>query len=203
MCLLRHWYLTPRGTFPAREEEKRHWKPLAYSKVFGIVQQIVENHEIPARMGVRAFLNQYATTLRGNVMPETSLSQLARKTYLEHREAIDLIIANKPNWVDEARQWFREAIEQQPEWLLDVEDRWHIRFRTEDWDRHDATQTEGGRSPTSNTRLHFEFTFSGDLPYLQLALSPKNETNDFLRLKLFEAVRQKPRLFKPNAQLAA
>ena len=191
-------FLTPRGTFPAREEEKLQWKPLTYSKVFDMVQHIVNSHEILARTGVRGFLNQYATTLRRNIMPETSLSQLARKTYLEHREAIDLIIANKPNWVAEARQWLREAIEQQPEWLLDKEDRNHIRFRTEVWDQHDATQTEGGWSPTSNTLLRFEFTFSGDLPYLQLALSPKNETNDFLRLTLFEAVRQKPQLFKPN-----
>jgi len=46
-------FLTPRGTFPAREEEKRSWKPLTYAMVFDIVQQIVDNHEIPARAGVR------------------------------------------------------------------------------------------------------------------------------------------------------
>lgn len=191
-------FLTPRGTFPAREEEKLQWKPLTYSKVFGMVQHIVDSHEIPARTGVRGFLNQYATTLRRNIMPETSLSQLARKTYLEHREAIDLIIANKPDWMAEVKPWLREGIAKRPEWLLDVEDRNYIRFRAEDWDRHDATQTAGGWSLTSNTKLRFEFTFSGDLPYLQLALSPENETNDFLRLKLFEAVQQKPQLFKLN-----
>lgn len=193
-------FLTPQGTSPACEEEKRHWKPLAYAMVFDIVQQMVDNHEIPARAGVCAFLNQYAITLRRNIMPETSLSQLARKVYLEHREAIDLIIENIPDWMDEARQWLREAIEQQPEWFLDKEDKWHIRFRTEAWDRHDAAQTEGGWSPTSNTLLRFEFTFDDDCPYLQLALSPKNETNDVLRHKLFEAVRQNPRLFKPAVQ---
>ena len=193
-------FLTPRGASPAREKEKQHWKPLAYAMVFDIVQQMVADHEIPVRAGVCAFLNQYATTLRRNIMPETSLSQLARKTYLEHREAIDLIIDNIPDWMDDAKQWLRAAIEQQPKWLLDKEDRWHIRFRTEDWNRHDATQAEGGWSPTSNTLLRFEFTFSEDVPYLQLALSPKNETNDVLRHKLFETVRQKPRLFKPTVQ---
>ncbi|MCY3658409.1 MAG: PD-(D/E)XK nuclease family protein [Caldilineaceae bacterium] len=191
-------FLTPQGTFPAREEEKRQWKSLAYSKVFGIVQQIVDNNEIPARMDICGFLNQYATTLRRNIMPETSLSQLARKTYLENKEAIDLIIDNVPDWKEEAKQWLKEAIEQQPEWLLDVEDKWHIRFRTKDWDRHDATQTAGGWSFTSNAMLRFEFTFDDNLPYLQLALSPKNETNDILRHKLFEAVQQRPQLFNPN-----
>lgn len=192
-------FLTPQGTFPAREAEKLQWKPLTYSKVFDMVQHIVNGHEIPARTGVRGFLNQYATTLRRNIMPETSLSQLARKTYLEHKEAIDLIIANKPDWVAEVKPWLREGIAKRSEWLLDVEGRNFIRFRTEDWDQHDATQTAGGWSLTSNTKLRFEFTFSGDLPYLQLALSPKNETNDFLRLKLFEAVQQKPQVFKLNA----
>ena len=192
-------FLTPRGTFPVREEEKRQWKSLAYSKVFDIAQHIVDNHEIPTRTGVREFLNQYATTLRRNIMPETSLSQLARKTYLEHREAIDLIIANKPDWVSEAKQWLKEAIARQPEWLLDNEARNYIRFRTEDWDRHDATQTAGGWSLTSNVLLRFEFTFHNNFPCLQLALSPKNETNDFLRHKLFETVRQSPQLFNPNS----
>ena len=194
-------FLTPQGTFPAREAEKLQWKPLTYSKVFDMVQHIVNSHEIPARTGVRGFLNQYATTLRRNIMPETSLSQLARKTYLEHREAIDLIIANKPDWVTEVKPWLKKGIAKRPEWLLDVEGGNYIRFRTEDWDRHDAAQTAGGWSLTSNTKLRFEFTFSGDLPYLQLALSPKNETNDFLRLKLFEAVQQKPQVFKLNANM--
>ena len=193
-------FLTPRGTSPAREEEQKQWKSLTYSMVFDIVQQIVDNHEIPARADVRAFLNQYATTLRRNIMPETSLSQLARKIYLENWEAIDLIIDNIPDWVAEAKPWLREGIAQQPGWLLDLEDerRNYIRFRTEAWDRHDAAQTQGGWSLTSNTLLRFEFTFDDYLPYLQLALSPKNETNDALRHKLFEVVRQNPQLFKPT-----
>ncbi|MDE0672208.1 MAG: PD-(D/E)XK nuclease family protein [Caldilineaceae bacterium] len=192
-------FLTPQGTSSTSEEEKRNWQPLAYSKVFGIVQQIADDHQIPVRKDVRGFLNQYATTLRRNIMPETSLSQLARKIYLANWEAIELITANEPNWVAEAKPWLREGIAQQPGWLLDLEDerRNYIRFRTEAWDRHDAAQTQGGWSLTSNTLLRFEFTFDRYLPYLQLALSPKNEKNDVLRYKLFEVVRQNPQLFKP------
>lgn len=55
-------------------------------------------------------------------MPDTSVPQLARKIYLEHREAIDLISSHKPDWKAEAKQWLREAVAQQPEWKLDVED---------------------------------------------------------------------------------
>ncbi len=192
-------FLTPRGTSPAREEDKRYWKPLAYSKVFGIVQQMVDDHEMPARAGVCAFLTQYATTLRRNIMPETSLSQLARKVYLEHMEAMDLIIANMPDWVAEAKPWLREAIAQQPGWLLDLENekRNIIRFRAEAWDRHDAMQTEDGWALMPNTLLRFLFRFDDSYPYLQLALSSKN---DVFKHKLFKAVRQNPQLFKPTVQ---
>ena len=72
--------------------------------VFGIIQQIVDNCDNSTNEDIRAFLRQYATTLRRHLMPETSVSQLARKLYLEHREAVEEIIANKPDWVAEAKQ---------------------------------------------------------------------------------------------------
>ena len=55
-------------------------------------------------------------------MPDTSISQMARKIYLEHHEAMDLIIANRPNYVTEGKAILKEAIEEQQEWILDVED---------------------------------------------------------------------------------
>ncbi len=197
-----HVFLTPGGTLPVREEERRHWKPLTYSLVFDIVQQVVDSQEISVQESVRAFLRQYATTLRRNIMPESSISQQARKVYLEHREAIDLIVASKPDWMVEIKPWLKKAIKaiaQHPKWLLDLEDKNHIRFRTEDWDRYDAYQTGSGWAPSSNALFLFEFTFHGKLPYLQLSLSPQNETNARSRQRLFEAVRQHPQLFKPNA----
>ena len=97
----RHLFLTPEGTHPSSEEEKKHWIPIKYSMVFRVVQQMVENDQITTTDGVGAFLRQYATALRRNIMPETSVSQLARSIYLEHREAIDLIAANEPDWMAE------------------------------------------------------------------------------------------------------
>ena len=199
-----HVFLTPWGTHPFREEETEYWTPLAYSTVFDAVQQIVENNENSTNEGVRAFLRQYATTLRRNLMPETSISQLARRIYLEHQEAMDQIIAYKPNWVAEAKQWLKEAVAQQPGWILDVEDTIFVRFRSTDWNQYEVTHTGSGWAPRSNALLLFEFTFEDGLPWLQLALSNGDEANNPLRQKLFEAVRQYPELFKPrSASLAA
>lgn len=44
----------------------------------------------------------------------------------------------------------------------------------------------------------FAFVSDARGPYIQLALSPRNEVNGRLRDKLFDAVRQHPKLFKPS-----
>ena len=106
----RHYvFLTPGGSKPLREEEQEHWTALTYAAVFDIIQQMVENNGDSADEAVRAFLRQYATTVRRNLMPETSVSQLAHRIYLEHREAVDLLVQHRPDWVAETKQWLKEA----------------------------------------------------------------------------------------------
>ncbi len=190
-----HVFLTPRGDLASREEG--YWTPISYSTVYEIVKQILENIGNSTNEDIRAFLRQYATALRRNVMPETSVPQLARKIYLEHREAIDLIVAHKPDWVAEAKQWLKEAVAQHREWRLDKEDPSYVRFRSTEWDQYEATQTGSGWAP-SNALLLFQFRFDSGRPRLDLGLSPENEANNRLRQMLFEAARQHPRLFRPN-----
>ena len=193
-----HVFLTRWATRPFQEEERGYWESVPYSAVFETVQQIVENDNLATNDGVRAFLRQYATTLRRNLMSETSIPQLARRIYLEHREAMDKIIANKPDWVGEAKQWLKEAIELQQEWKLDAESQAFVRFRAKDWDQYEAMRTGTGWAPQSSALLLFQFRFDGRVPWLDLGLSPGNATNNGLREKLFEAVRQHPKLFSPR-----
>ena len=196
-----HVFLTREGTYPFREEEKGHWTPLTYSMVFDILQEVVENKDNLTNEDVRAFLRQYAATLRRNLMPETSVSQLARKIYLEHREAMDLLVANRPDWVAEAKQMLREAIAEHPEWILDVEGSNLVRFRSGDWDQFKASQTGTGWAPGSHALLLFQFRFDDRLPWLDLGLSPGDVANNRVRRKLFESAQQRPRLLQTQVSL--
>ena len=54
---------------------------------------------------------------------------MARRLYLEHREAMDQIIATNLIGWGEAKQWLKEAIELQQEWKLDAENQAFVRFR--------------------------------------------------------------------------
>ncbi|MXY21309.1 MAG: hypothetical protein F4Y49_08245 [Dehalococcoidia bacterium] len=197
-----HVFLTPQGELASQEEDQGYWIPLMYSEVSCIVQQILEYNESSTDENVRAFLRQYATTLRRNIMPETSLTQQARKIYLEHREAIDLIAANKPDYMADTMQWLKEAIEQQPEWKLDIEVPKSVRFLSTNWDRYEAAQTSSHFSKPSAI-VFFEFGFVGkrEFPLLGVKLRPETDANHGLRQMLFEAVRQHPRSFRPKTTI--
>ena len=190
-------FLTPARTLPFREEERAHWTSLGYAVVFDIVQQMVEGKDGPTKKDIEVFLRQYAVTLRRNIMPDTSTSQIARKIYLEHQEAMDLIIANRPRWGSEAMPILKEAIKEQPEWKLDFSDRNCVRFRSADWDQYESTRMGSTWAPNSQALMLFAFVSDPRGPYIQLELSARNEVNGRLREKLFDAVRQHPKFFKP------
>ena len=132
-------------------------------------------------------------------MPDTSVRQLARRIYLEHWQAIDLIIAHKPDWVAEAKQWLKVAVAECPKWKLDAEGRRFVRFRSTDWDRYEVTQTGTAWRP-SKSLLLFGFRFDNKRLrfYLGLSAVGKDNSHNRLRQTLFEAVWQQRKLFNPK-----
>ena len=196
---LRHYvFLSPRGTLPYREEEQGYWTAADYKIVLQLVERTISNTANPVKEDVRAFLQQYATTLRRNVVPDanTNIAELARKIYLEHREVVDLIKSHEPDWQSETVQILKEAVAKQSNWKLDLSDRNYVRFRSIGWDRFEAMQTGNGWAPSSNSLLLFQFRFYDQMPWLDLGLSTGDDTNNPLRNRLFESIRQRPDLFR-------
>ena len=190
-------FLTPEGTKPLDAEERTHWTPLTYSAVFDVVSRLARNDDGPPNTDVRAFLRQYATTLRRNLVPDTSVSQLARRIYLEHREAIEIIIANRPSRSEELKPLLKEAIKRQPGWKLDLDRDTFVAFRSADWDDCEATRTGTGWAPDSRALLLFEFTIpASGRPWLKLTLGRGNGSSDRLREMLFEAIKDNPTPFR-------
>ena len=196
----RHYiFLSPKGTLPYREEEQDYWKPMNYTTILELVEQTIDDTKV--RKDVRAFLRQYATTLRRKIVPDsnTNIAELVRKIYLEHREAIELVIQHKPDLVDEMKQIFRDAIKRQDKWRLDCEDVGFLRFQSIDWGRFAVQKTgTGWLGQSSNALLLLQINFRdgpANLPYLDLGLSPG--TNESIREKLFDSARQSL-LFTPR-----
>ena len=194
----RHYvFLDAQDRLPYHQEERAFWTPVNYFIVLELVEQAIEDNANRIATDVFVFLRQYATTLRRKIVPESSeVSKLARKIYLEHREAIDLIKDHEPAWQSETVQILKEAVARQNNWILDLTDHNYVRFRSANWDRFEAMQIGTGWAPDSNALLLFQFRFDDDeLPYLDLGLSTGDETNNRLRTKLFETIRQYPGVF--------
>lgn len=197
-----HVFLTRQGTEPLREAEQAHWTPLTYSAVFDLVNHISENADGPLDTDIRAFLRQYATTLRRNLVPDTSVSQLARQIWLEHQEAMELLLGNRPDWVAETAPMLKDAIARQPQWIPGPHSPKYLRFRSVDWDHFKASQTGKGWAPSSNALFLWEFAFGGSpwtRPYLKLVLGGGNRAHAPLRQRLFGAVSRHPELFRTTA----
>lgn len=182
------------------EDERQHWAPVSYTAVLQVIDQMLETAGIPITPEVRVLLSQYATTLRSKIVPDNNseINRLARQIYLEHREAVDLIYANKPDYVGEAKQIFKEAIAAHEGWELDIEDQYFLRFRPTQWNEFPATRTGTGWRPSQALML-FQINFRdgrSNIPYLDLGLSPGDDPS--IREKLFEKVRQHPQLFRPK-----
>ena len=62
---------------------------MSYATVLQLVEQTVTQGDGAIREDVSSFLRQYSTTLRRRVVPDTTSNAraMARKIYMEHREA--------------------------------------------------------------------------------------------------------------------
>ena len=114
-----HLFLSPQGTPPERPEERDFWTPVDYGTILRLVEETWKCGVDRQDRTVAAFLQQYATTLRRRIVPDTNLKQLAARLYLRHREAIDLINRYRGTYyLDDVREICREAIECRESWYL-------------------------------------------------------------------------------------
>lgn len=199
-----HWrrhyvFLSPRGTLPYLEEEQEYWTAVDYKIVLQLVEQTISDTANPVKEDVRAFLQQYATTLRRNIVTDanTNIAELARQIYLEHRQAIELIDKYKPNFAEETKSILRGVIAQQHQLTFDSEGPNIIRVRSVDWDKFAAFRTGTAWKPSESV-LTFEFDFRPQHPCLVLMLGPG--TNPGVRSKIYESVVQHPHVFRPASQ---
>ena len=191
-------FLSPQGLPSQQETERSFWVPADYPTILELLEQTICHHAAMMSEDVRVFLQQYATTLRRNIVPESNqVQQLAREIYLKHREAIELIIKYKPDFEAEAKEFFREAISRQQNWVLDGGAGRYLRYRSTDWDDFSAFRTGTGWSP-SNSLLTFHVDFGGGRVNQLLVLGPSSDAG--IRLKMHACIGEHPDIFSRAGQ---
>lgn len=100
-------FLPKDATAPSESET---WGQLSLQDVVSRFE-IVANTRLTSAKGT-PLLNQYIAMLRRHIMPDNTLTELARKLWNEHGEALDLLIEHRPDQHSEIVAAFKAAREE-------------------------------------------------------------------------------------------
>ncbi len=146
----RHYvFLSPGGTTAQDVEERAYWTPVDYNLVCELVEETGQSLSDPANEDLRVFLRHYADILRRHVLDNSEIRQLARTIYIQHRDAIELINRNKPDYHGETQQILKEVIPENLDGLVWDSDNKETaigvsttRFLPEEWDDFASLKAE-------------------------------------------------------------
>ena len=193
-----HLFLSPQGTPPARPEERSVWTPVDYGTVLRLVEMTNRSDAGCQDRVVAAFLQQYATTLRRRIVPDTSLKRLATRLYLRHREAIDLINRYRGRYyLDDVREICREAIERQGRWhLIGERDRGELLgFIDTSWQEFSIFHTGTAWRPQTDSLMILDFDFR-EVGQVRLILTMSTADKEDIRKLLFRKTKERhPHIF--------
>ncbi len=104
-------YLTPYGDQPieADESERMHWKILSYKEISDILADIVYTYDIDEK--VRYILTEYNDNLKRNILKDEELEQLTKDIYSKHKEVLDIIFLNRPDYIEDFKFAVRNEFE--------------------------------------------------------------------------------------------
>lgn len=193
-----HLFVTRHGGLPEQSEDHQFWKPVSYETILRLVEKTRE-HVDPGNEAVTAFLQQYTTTLRRRIVPDTEIKRMATRIYLQHTEAIDLISRHKEHYIDDLRDICKEVISGQEGWELigERENGKLLAFIDTTWKEFCMVHTGTGWQPQTDSLLLLDFDFRviGEVTLILTISSGSIE--DKVRRSLFEKTKgQHPGIFE-------
>ncbi|MGI8483010.1 MAG: PD-(D/E)XK nuclease family protein [Thermomicrobiales bacterium] len=125
-------FLTPTG-FPAQHES---YLPMDYADIAVLVEDLAGGRQPAMDPAMRVLMTHYVRMLRRRVVSDAETAELCRQIYRQHRRAIDLILANRPDRMTEIREVLIRLIQATPEVVFENSPKpYHIQFATPAWDR--------------------------------------------------------------------
>ncbi len=186
---LRGWtiariYLTPDGEPPTDSR----YIAMSYAKVCDVLEALASPDAYAMSNEVRIGLRHYAEMLGRHVVAESEISQLCRRIYEQHREALDLIYEHRPDRRSTTSQFLEVLVREHPELEIDTATKSLVRFWVKRLDAPLLRQSE--KWTPSKRILLFEFDNGPQQLNLWLYIGPGPAD---LRRKLYDvALSKKP-----------
>jgi len=120
-------YLSPEG-IPS-ETETESYEPLSYEFLVDLIERVVSVHGDTFDDQVKTYLKDYAVTVRRDIMKNDELTELAKTIYKNHKEILDFIAENRPEFVNRVHKLMSNSIESR-NWILGSSNKHYVRFCT-------------------------------------------------------------------------
>jgi len=128
---------------------------------------------------------------------ESEIAELARRLYIKHRRALDLIYEHRPDRQSEVAEILRETIRQEPTLEMDHCSKGYIRFCAKAWDGIPNLML--GRGWTESGRLLlFEFKNTPERLGLYLLIGPTAKADENVRQQAFASAQREPWFYKKH-----
>jgi hypothetical protein len=184
-------YLTREGESPSDER----FIACGYDQVCDLVEQLVDLNGSMIDGGVRIVIEHYAEMLRRHIVTESEISELCRRIYAKHKQALDLIYEHRPDRQQMVRDLLEGWIEQNPQLEPDHCTKSYVRFIPK---KLDSDVLKKGSGWTSTGRmLLFELVNTEDSLTVKLLIGPGPAE---IRQKLFDTAHAEKPLFNSIAK---
>ncbi|MXZ92837.1 MAG: hypothetical protein F4W95_14215 [Chloroflexi bacterium] len=177
-------FLSPAPTQPESADERKHWQAAGYAVVLDVLKELTDRQNGEIAEDVRAFLMQYATTLRRNIVPDSSAQKTARKVYLANRELFETILASRPDYRLELWKILKAAVGSREDMEVVASASGWVAFVPKQWLEVEA---QGTSSFPDLPLATFHFIMSNDNAYLNFGLYGGDEN---VREKIAAAIKE-------------
>lgn len=181
-------YLTIEGEHPSEQSD---YVPMSYSEIVSLVEQVLDRKRDKINPDVVVFMKHYSEMLRRYIVEDSEVQTICKKIYQQHREALDLIWKNIPDTQMNIGDCIREAVRNDPDYLLDHSSKTFVRFmpRSMDYVTHD-----GDEKWSKNKRiLLFEIYNGPERVQISLVIGPGPQE---IREKLYNFAKGNIELFR-------
>ncbi len=175
-------FLTPAGTKPSEND----WLPYSYKNIHDQLEKVISSKKSVLGDEILNLIIHYNEMLRRYIMPDTDIIELCKSIYNNHKEALDLIFENKPDFRLDRKEYLQEKIINDERLILDQCSKKYIRFALPKWDEY-KSQKAGSGWTKSGRILLFEFKNKNLSLSLVLRIGPGP---DKIRESLFKAAKE-------------
>ena len=164
-------YLTPEGD---STNENDNWIPVSYSDIYTVVSKIIDSKSTNIGSDVLILLKHYNEMVNRHIMSDNQISDLCKKIYKNHRQALDLIFEHKPDIFIEIKDYLMKILSRDSNEGIELDhcSKSYVRFFCSEWDEMDGNLSGSGAWTKTNRVLLFEFTNYTDGVVLKLIIGP-------------------------------